>query len=53
MEGGYVQRVYQKRVTYGSELLKCPFSFHLYLNLKIYSILFILQERVVTQIIPF
>lgn len=27
MEGSYVQRVYQKRVTYSSELLKCPFHF--------------------------
>lgn len=28
MEGSYVQRVYQRRVTYSSELLlKCPFHF--------------------------
>lgn len=44
MEGRYVQRVYKKRVTYRSEITQMSFSLRRYLNLKIYSILFILQE---------
>lgn len=34
MEGSYVQRVYQKRVTYSSEFTQMSFSFHRYLKPK-------------------